>query len=179
MSRPSRLMPALAPRPVRWPFRFVGYFVAAALVGWYVWLIWKWPIPTLVASAGLVAATVVCNVRERRRLAALAELRPGESICSFTRALPIRELDTWVVRATFERIQTHLRDLHVEFPVRPSDRLVADLKIDPEDLGDLAVEIATRSGRTMEGCPANPYYDKVTTVEDLIDFMCAQPKGAT
>jgi hypothetical protein len=179
MSRPSRLMPAWAPRPVRWPLRLVGYLLAATLVGWYVWLVWRWPIPTSLASAGLVVATVVYNVRERRRVAALAVLRPDESICSFARALPIRELDTWVVRATFEQLQAHLQGFHVGFPVRPSDRLVADLKIDPEDLEDLAVEIATRTGRTMEGCPANPYYDKVTTVEDLINFLCAQPKGAT
>lgn len=175
MSRPSRLMPAWAPPPVRWPLRLVGWLVAAALVGWCVWLFSTWPIPATVTSAVLVVATVVHNIRERRRLAALAELRPDESICSFGRALPIRELDTWVVRATFEQLQAHLQRVHVAFPIRPSDRLVADLKFDPEDLEELAVEIATRTGRSMEGGPRNRYYDKVTTVEDLINFLCAQP----
>lgn len=179
MSRPSRLMPPWSPRPVYWPLRLVGYFLAAALVGWYVWLIWRWPLATTVMSALLVVATVVYNVRERRRLAVLAGLRPDESICSFARALPIRDLDTWVVRATFEELQAHLQGLHVAFPLRPSDGLVDDLKIDPEDLEDLAVKVAARAGRTMEGCPANPYYDRVITVGDLINFLCAQPKGAT
>lgn len=124
-------------------------------------------------------AIAVYNVREGRRLAALAAVRPGESICSFARALPVRDLDTWVVRATFEQLQAHLPGLHAAFPVRPSDRLVADLGIDPDDLEDIAFQVATRAGRSMDGGPANPYYNKVTTVEDLINFLCAQPNGTT
>ncbi len=179
MSRPSRLMPAWAPRPVRGPLRLVGYLVAAAVAGWYAWLVWQWPIPTILVTGGLAVAIAVYNVREGRRLAALAAVRPGESICSFARALPVRDLDTWVVRATFEQLQAHLPGLHAAFPVRPSDRLVADLGIDPDDLEDIAFQVATRAGRSMDGGPANPYYNKVTTVEDLINFLCAQPNGTT
>ena len=94
-------------------------------------------------------------------------------------ALPVRELDTLVVRAVFEEVRNHITaDGGIPVPLRPSDRLADDLRIDPDDLDDLAHQIAQRSGRKRGESTANPYYDKVATVEDLIRFFCAQPKDA-
>jgi hypothetical protein len=114
------------------------------------------------------------------RLRTIGESRAGDSICTFVRALAIRELDTWVVRAVFEQLQNHLRDSYAQFPLRPSDHLFEDLRIDPDDLDEeLLGQIAQRSGRSLSDCRANPYHGKVATVEDLIRFLCAQPKNAT
>lgn len=175
MVRPSRFMPQWAPQETNWQ-RVTAYAVLACLVAGYAFLVWRWPMPTMAAGGAFVAATVVYDRRERRRLAALAGSRRDESICSFIRALPIRELDTWVVRATFEQLQHHLSDLHETFPLRPSDRLVNDLRMDPDDLEDVVIEIAGRAGRSFDGCRTNPYFDKVETVGDLIAFLCAQPR---
>src|SRR5690606_13161612 len=113
----------------------------------------------------LVLWSIVGNQRWRRRLAPLEASRADEGICSFVRALPIRDLDTWVVRATFEEVQGHLQHGAQGFPLRPSDRLVEDLEIDPEDLEDIVVTIADRTGRTLEGYQANPRYAGMTTAE--------------
>lgn len=168
-------MPQWAPQPAKWG-RLVAYVVLACFIGGYASLVWHWPFLTILATAVVVAATTIVNRRHRRRLARLAESRPDESICTFVRALPIRELDTWVVRATFESLRQHLRGMHDAFPLRPSDLLVHDLRMDPEDLEDLVIEIAGRAGRNLKGAKANPYFDRVVTVEDLINFLCAQPR---
>ena len=116
---------------------------------------------------------------ERSRLRALASSRPGESICTFVRELPVRELDPWVVRAVFEQLQSHLQGECRSFPLRPTDRFVEDLHVDPDDLDDdLLEQAAQRTGRLLTDLRANPYYGKVHTVEDLIRFLCEQPRQA-
>ena len=51
------------------------------------------------------------------------------------------------------------------------------LEIDDEDLDmDLVAEIGQRTGRSMENAEKNPYYGKVSTVEDLVLFFNLQPK---
>jgi hypothetical protein len=151
------------------------------VLGGYGWLLWAaQPFPVLVLTAILALVVLIENLRYRRHLRRVVEARAGESLCTYARTLPIRDLDTWVVRAVFEQLQAHIGDRQGPIPLRPSDRLREDLKIDPDDLDpDLANEIAERSGRTLSQTDANPYYGRVVTVEDLIRFFCAQPRKAT
>ena len=180
MTRPSRLMPRFVARPVNWWQRALAYVALMGFVVGYAWAIWRWPLPVLGLSVAVVLAAVVENRRWRAHLRGIAESRKGESICTFVQALPVRELDTWVVRAVFEELQDHMRDGYPAFPLRPSDRLFDDLKVDPEDLEEqLVVRIAQRTSRSLMDSRANPYYGKVTTVEGLVRFFCAQAKGAT
>jgi hypothetical protein len=174
MVRASRLMPQLVPRRAS---RLALFVVVSGASAGYVSLLWHFPVATSLVSAAIVVWTIAANRRWRRHLAAMAASREDEGICSFVRALPIRGLDTWVVRATFEEIQGYLQHGPQGFPLRPSDRLVEDLDIDPEDLEDIAVTIADRAGRTWEGYQANPHYAGMTTAEDLIEFLSAQPKA--
>ncbi len=162
--------------------RLVGYVVLALLGIGYLWLLWRWPLATVTVSTAVLLWSAMQARRTRRRLDQLAQGRVGESICTFVRALPVRELDTWVVRAVFEQLQAYLRITvrYTAFPLRPSDRLFEDLRITPEDLDDeLVYEIAQRTGRALSSRHENPYYGKVTTVEDLIRFFCGQPRSAT
>lgn len=182
MASPSRLMPAFVESPpIQSWRRGIGYGVLVAMAGGYVWLIWRWPLPTLAASIGLAVVSLVQSRRLKNRLQTLAEARGGESICTFARTIPVRELDSWVVRAVFEQLQKHLTLVHdfKAFPLRPSDRLFEDLKIDPDDLDEeLVEEIAQRTSRSLNDCRVNPYYGKVVTIEDLVRFFCAQPRVA-
>jgi len=163
-----------------WRRQVIGYAALAVLAGSYVWLIWRHPLLILGASVAIMLVSVVQNSRRRTRLRTTRESRAEESICTFVRALSIREFDTWVVRAVFEQLQNDLRDCCERFPLRPSDRLLEDLRIDPDDLDEVLVwQIAQRSGRSLSDCRANPYYGSVVTIEDLIRFFCAQPKSAT
>lgn len=109
MVRPSRLMPPFVePPPVQLCRRLVGYGVLAAMAGGYGWAVWRWPLPALTASVALLVVSVVQNRRVQRRLRTLAEARGGESICTFARAIQVRELDSWVVRAVFDQLQKYL-----------------------------------------------------------------------
>jgi hypothetical protein len=177
MARPSRFMPAFMPetQPIRW--RVAAFIVLGIGLCCFAWAVWAKPLPVLAGLAAVVLFGAIVTHRQRRRLLAKAQSRAGESICSFARALPIHELDSWVVRAVFEQLQLYVLDAKSRFPIRPSDRLVDDLLVDAEDLDDvLAPEIAQRTGRSLSGPENNPYYGKVVTVEDLVRFFCAQPK---
>jgi hypothetical protein len=44
---------------------------------------------------------------------------------------------------------------------------------------DLMAEISQRAGRSLSNTTANPYYDKVKTVGDLVLFFDTQPKDST
>ena len=166
----------MKPPVARWK-RALALSSVAMLVGTYLWLLWKWPLPTLALSILVLVVSAFQNRRRRLHLHAMAESRARESICTFVRSLPIRTLDPWVVRAVFEQLQDYLRDCHMAFPLRHSDRLVEDLRIDPDDLDESLIwDIARRSGRRLSNCRANPHYGRVTTVEALIRFFCAQPK---
>jgi hypothetical protein len=60
-------------------------------------------------------------------------------------------------------------------PLRATDDFDVDLRIDPEDLDDLAGDIAYRTGRSLEGYTENPPYGKIRTAGDLVQFFVAQP----
>ena len=123
-------------------------------------------------AAGVIATVgVVATIHARRQFERLKEERKEESICTFARSLPAREHDTWVVRAVFEELSSRVR-----VPIRPTDDLKKDLKIDPDDLDETAFEIARRAGRSMDDTKNNPMFDRVVTVADIIVFFEHQPK---
>jgi hypothetical protein len=141
--------------------------------------------PDIFASilAVILTAVVVCVVvgsvvrahrAELERLRRLADERRGETICHFARSLDYRRLDTKVIRAVYEALQDVVAPW---FPVRASDDLDQIFLIDGEDLSDLAAEIAGRCGRTLDGWERNPYYGKVATVSDLVEFLSALPRA--
>ncbi len=63
----------------------------------------------------------------------------------------------------------------VGFPIRSTDHFSSDLKIDDEDLDDIADEIAIRTGRPIGDTQNNPWYGRVQTVADLVLFFECQP----
>ncbi len=67
--------------------------------------------------------------------------------------------------------------VHPSFPVRASDRLMEDLRLDDDDLDfDLAMQIEQRTGRSLDQTKTNPLLGKVKTVRDLVLFFNAQPR---
>ena len=129
-------------------------------------------IPTVLLA--IVTVSVVMDIVNNRRLRRLADQRSGETICHFARSLDYRRLDTKIMRAVYEGVQPYLIPA---FPIRASDDLDQTYRIDREDLDELAYEIAGRCGRSVDGFEQNPYYGRVSTVSELIEFLCAQPKA--
>ncbi len=170
MRIPSRFMPQFPEEKanpiLKWVFA-VGFFgvFAALVVAWP--LVW----------GSLVAAMAVAIILEKRRLRRLANSREGESICTFARSIGAKKLDTHVVRAVYEELGKILCTSGSKIPLRPTDQIyeTSGLNLDPDDLDELLVAIAFRSHRSLENTERNPYYDKVKTVSDLVQFVMAQP----
>ena len=89
------------------------------------------------------------------------------------RPRPRRRLDPWAVRAAYEELQAA-----TGFPLRPTDTLFQDLRLDEDDLDlDMLPDIANRCGRSLVAPEKNPA-TRVETVHDLIAFLNAQPRTA-
>jgi len=116
--------------------------------------------------------------RDKRRLRALANSRPGEDIGSFARAFRRAAVDMWIVRAVWDALTPWTTLPEGRVPLRPTDRLIEDLETDPEDLEDVVGEIASRVGRSLEGAQWHPLYGGITTISDLVQFLNGQPRQA-
>ena len=171
----SRFMPPVAVRPpLRWPARCFLAVMAVAFMA----VFWTNSVAvggSLLALGSLVA---VLSRREALRLARMAQSRAGESICQFARSIDCRRVDTWVVRAVYEELQRSL-SAAVAVPLRLTDNLHSDLRLDADDLDDLVVDMAQRARRSLADTSANPLFGKVTTVGDLVEFLQAQPRLPT
>jgi len=173
MIRASRFMPNKAQPPLS----LTAWILLIGFASWCLYMLWQYPL-----ISGLFIVAVAAFDRHHQRgirhhLQALATSRPGESICAFARATDCRTLDTWIVRAVYEEIQYQLSPAFPTFPVRWTDRLAEDLRIDPDAMDEeLAMDISERTGRDLRNSDANPLFGKVKTVRDLVLFFQAQPK---
>lgn len=149
-----------------------SWLVLCGLVAALAWAVYS-SVPVRWAVTGVAAWLVIGTMFGYRHFSQQKKERKEESICTFARLLPARDHDTWVVRATYETLSGIVRA-----PVRPADDLKKDLRIDPDDLDDAVLEIARRSGRSMDRAAVNPHFDRVATVVDLIAFLEHQPKEA-
>ncbi len=176
MNSPSRLMPKVRQQARSLPaWAALGAFALLSFgcLG-YFWFVH--PALTTLAVAVLALLVIVSAKNEKRRLAALAEKRHGESICEFTRAFERRSVDTWVVRAVYEQVQELLRPSYACFPLRADDRLKDDLGIEMDDVEmDLAPAVAERTGRSLDHTESNPFFGKLSTAADLVRFFSSQP----
>jgi hypothetical protein len=120
--------------------------------------------------------TVLGTISDRRYRRQLAASRLGEGICTFVRGFDCRQTDTWILRAVYEELSRFLAVDDRAVPIRADDQCCKkDLKIDPEDLDYVALNIAFRARRSMKNTKQNPFYGRVKTVRDLVSFFESQP----
>lgn len=193
---PSRLMPPRDSRPsptAGEQLRFalsIALLAGAALALLWIWLqaAWKSPVSTLLATALLAAAFAWLYRRvnqetqqQQQHLQALAQRRNGQSICQFARQANCRQHDPWVVRAVYEELAHAAGALSGSaqpVPVHWDDNLTKTLYLDGDALDmDIAPEIARRAGRCIKNTRHNPWYGKVRTAGDLVQFFNAQPRA--
>ncbi len=177
MRSPSRLIPPRSEKDISWV-----WLLGALLVG-FGYFVYSLSYVARCITAFLILAfcvyVTVINEREKRRLEAICSTRDEESICAFARSFSTRHVDTWVIRAAHQEIQQLMKSYIPGFPVRASDVLLDDLHIDSDDIEDLLVDIAARSGHSLDKTENNPFYGKINTVRDLVLFIDAQPRLAT
>jgi hypothetical protein len=161
----------------RRPITPLGGALLAALAVGLLAVIYARP-SVLLPVAGLVVLGGILGADERRRLRRLAAERRGESVCTFARSFDLRVTDPRVVRAVYEEIQSYYAGSVERLPVRATDRIEEDLRLDWDDLDDLARDVAARAGRLMDQPERNPFYGRVRTVWDLVLFLDYQPRRA-
>lgn len=176
MKTPSRRMPQAMPvrsGPLR---RALGWAMLSgliALLAYFLWHVWQRSTLLGAALALYFLAAPLSSHRQKCHLRKLAAERAGESLCTFARAFDCRHVDTWVIRAVYEQVASHLA--MPGFPLRPQDNLGKTLNLDGDDLDfDIAPQIAERTNRTLANAEDNPYFNKVHTAADLVLFFNAQ-----
>jgi hypothetical protein len=127
-----------------------------------------------IVTAGFILLLALSVDYDRFRLRCLAQQRMGDSICTFARSFNRRVVDPWVVRATYEEFHAYYDRL---LPIRASDGIEEDLKMDWDDVDDLLADVAFRAGRSLENLELNPLYGQVRNVGDLVLFLMYQPKS--
>ena len=159
------------------PISAFGWLVVVVVLSLGAWVAWSQP-----ATLLLIPAALVLSFLERRKLrkhfAELLRERESRSICTFARHFDRRRVDTWVIRAVYEQLQSHVASGSKEFPILPADDVFTDLKIDDEDFEfDVVYEIAERTGRSLEDSERNPYFGRANIVENLVLFFNEQPRA--
>lgn len=175
MRRASRFMPQARRPAMPWRGRIFVAVAALALLCSLLLALWAYPIMVCAIAAVLWALAAIEERRQDKRMALWVQARVGESICQFARALDCRKVDTWVVRSVYEELQRYHSGKWA-LPLRATDWLEKDLRLDSEDLDQVLVDMAQRAGRDLSSTQGNPFYDKVTTVGDLVHFLNAQPR---
>lgn len=177
MRSPSRLIPPRSEKGISW------VCLLGALLAGFGYFVYSSSNTARCVTAFLILAfcfwVTVINKREKRRLEGICSTRDEESICTFARSFSTRHVDTWVIRAAHQEIQQLMKSYIPAFPVRASDSLLDDLNVDSDDIEDLLVDIAARSGHSLDETEKNPFYGKINTVCDLVLFVNAQPRQAT
>lgn len=118
--------------------------------------------------AGKIALAADC-----RRLRRLAADRAGESICTFSRSFPKASRNPLLIRAVYASL--HQDYYQNSAPVRTTDRLEKEFRMDDEELDDLLVDLAALTGRCLKQTESNPLWGKVTTAGDIVSFLQHQP----
>ncbi len=181
MRKFSRWMPP-APDPrtgiLDW-LMFAGIVagIGAAIVAWPKTMVFVGVVIGALVAV-IVLLTVIMKPFHDRSLRRRAAERTNEDIGTFARGFDRRaaNFDPWVVRASWDALEPYVSYSDGRLPLRLSDRVDEDLGIDPEELEDVVAEIATRTGRSQNRWAANPYYGRVTTVGDLVNFVACQPR---
>jgi hypothetical protein len=159
------------------PVGVKGWFFLAVILGIVLYFIWLAPYLLLLVPV-YVAIDIYDKKKRNKHFKRLLQDRDDDSICTFSRYFEYRKIDTWIIRAVYEQLQTYMSNEKEKFPIRPTDDVFIDLMVDDEDFEyDLVEEIAQRTGRSLENAESNPFYGKANIVENLVYFFNEQPKA--
>jgi len=165
----SRHMPPLERGKMTIPgWIFLGALAAGAIV-----FVIHFPY-SLIPIALLV---ITCVASDRAYLTRLRVHTAGREpdLCAFARAFDRRMIDPRLIRATWDEITDYLKGVRDPFPLKPTDRIVADLEIDLEDMEEIVIRIADRAGYSLKEYEKNPRYKNMQTIGDLVLFLNEQP----
>jgi hypothetical protein len=132
----------------------------------------SWLVLSLAAMALAWLTAELHDLWLGRRLAALANSRPDKSLDAFLGSFRRGDVDRALARSVYEVLLALPRGYEGKFPLRASDRLAQDLRVDRKALEDYVEDILVRAKRTAEPeLSIDPR--KVKTVEQLVEALQA------
>lgn len=175
MRIPSRNMPKYSFEESNNSAIMIVYIILIVILSIFLFTIYKEPLQGLFFIGVVLIISTISNKIEQRRLRKLALERKGEDIGSFARSFDFRKVDTWVIRAVYEELLEYMTFKDGVCPIRASDDLIKEIKTDYK-LIDIFDIVLYRTNRSPDDMESNPYYDRVSTVKDLVLFLDYQPK---
>ncbi len=125
----------------------------------------------------LIAFGIIYTIIDNRRMTRIAEERGLPDICGFARSFNYREIDTKIIREVWNEVHDNLGEFNgTKFPIRANDLFEETYKLDPEDLEYAYWAIADKLGISTDNPEKNPYWNKVKSVHDLVQFLHHQPR---
>jgi len=174
---PSRYMPSYE-ETLTWKSQWIGYFIITIFVGSLGYAIWDDPSIGLFFLSMIFLVSIVSLFGNdiEKQLEEKAKERKNEDIGTFASSLDYRNIDTWIIRAVYEEIQSEIMWENQNFPIRATDNLKKDLLLEDDAFDSIINCVIARVGISDKDWEKNPYYGKLETVEDMILFFNAQEK---
>jgi len=108
----------------------------------------------------------------------VATERGNPNICEYARSFDYRNVDTKIMREVWNEVQLNLGNYNGKpFPVKADDMFEKTYSMHPDDLDDIYWSVADRLGIDTEEPENNPYFNKVTSVKNLVLFLHNQPRA--
>jgi hypothetical protein len=127
--------------------------------------------------AGLIFIFSGVAFWHHRRMRYIALGRKNSDICRYARSFDYRAVDTKIMREVYNHVQAWAGKYEgIPFPVEADDCFNEIYNMHPDDLDDIYLEIAQKLGVSTEDPELNPYWNKVTTVKNLVLFLHNQKK---
>lgn len=131
----------------------------------------------VILGALILLFSVVIYFLNYRRMRAIAMSRQGSTICTYARSFDYRNVDTTIIREVYRHVQAWAGQYKgIPFPIEADDCFNDVYSMDEEELDDVYLQIAQKLGISTENPEANPYWNQVTTVKNLVLFLHHQPK---
>lgn len=131
----------------------------------------------IIILCGLIFICAGVAVWQHRRMRAIALARKSSDICRYARSFDYRSVDTKIMREVYNHVQAWAGKYEgIPFPVEADDCFDEVYKMHPDDLDDIYLEIAQKLGISTEKPELNPYWNKVTSVKNLVLFLHNQPR---
>ncbi|MDP2523865.1 hypothetical protein Q8W30_14915 [Neptunomonas phycophila] len=124
-----------------------------------------------------VLVIVIWMIVDHYRMKKVATERGNPNICEYARSFDYRNVDTKIMREVWNEVQLNLGSYNGKpFPVKSDDMFEETYSMHPDDLDDIYWSVADRLGIDTEKPESNPYFNKVTSVKNLVLFLHNQPR---
>ncbi|WP_415896030.1 hypothetical protein ACMXYQ_07065 [Neptuniibacter sp. PT34_22] len=120
----------------------------------------------------IVILMLILGTFEHIRMQRLSGERGEVDVCKYAKSFDYRSVDTKIMREVWNELHLWLGKYDGKaFPIKTEDKFEDTYNMDPEDLDDIYLAIADRLGINTENPQKKPYFNKVTSVKNLVLFL--------